>query len=578
MNASGRINYMHLFYSLAVTAVGIGMLINYFGDLDLDKSREFAVLILIGILVEWLAVKFPLGRLSGSFSLVLASLLMYNPGASAWIGSVAYFIGNGVSDRTNSVRTSVFNMTQQVVTLFVSVYLFRILWRREPGEILNSGVLSILQLASLIILFFVINHILVYIYTYPGRKGARMHSWRGTLKWDALSYFFSAPFGIVMAVLYQKTGIAAALLLFLPILTVQFILSLYVRSELVNKELRAVYEINRRLGSGEEFREIPGVVLREMRKAIPFHTGVIYLWSEDTRRFGACAAYGPYRRHLEKGFVNPGEGFWGWVVNNGEPEIVFDSKTDPRIKDEQGLSQVLRSLLVIPLVGEAGPLGLVVIGEKKAMAFSDQDLQASVSICGSVSAALSSRVLAERLERYGTRDPLTGLLNRNSFYRSGLQAFERESSAGEGSLALILIDLDILGHINEGWGHETGDKMLSEMAYILKSLDIPELKAGRYGDDELALVLPGFDEQKAERLAAQLKEGLSDYVFSKQYPLLRIKASFGISDWPVNGEDFGDLLKKAGEALRQAKKNGRDCICTASELKGRFSAKGSWIN
>ncbi len=579
MRATVRKGVLHNVYSLSVIAAGLILLIGLFGDLDLDRSKEFAALILLGILVEWLAVDFPLGRLSGSFSLVLASFLIYNLSASVWISSVAFFIGNGIANRGNSVRTSVFNMAQQVLTLYGSVYLTRLAWGREmTAQLLMSGHFSAyLQLINLILLYFVINHILVYLYTYPGREGARMHTWRDTLRWDALSYFFSTPFGVVMSILYQKTGIAAVLLLLAPVLAVQFILRLYVRAELVNKELRAVYEINRKLGSQAALDEIPGVLLKEMRRAITFHTGVVYLRQEGDRRFKSAAAYGPYREQLERDILLPGEGFLGWVISSGEPEIVFDARIDPRVKSDQGLIQVLRSLLAIPLVGEVGPLGLVVIGDKRAMAFSEQDLQAALSLCGTVTVAISNRVLARRMENWASRDAMTGLLNRKTFYHNCCRVFDRFLAAGEGKIALVLMDLDILGHINEGWGQEVGDRMVAELGRFLKSVDLPDSQAARYGDDEFALLLPGFDEQKALFLAHEIRGELADYSFSEDYPLLRIKVSVGIAVAPDDGEGFEQLLKAAARALERAKKNGRDRIVTAAEMKGRLSGRSGWI-
>ncbi len=579
VKVSVRKNYLHAAYSLSVIAAGLVVLISLFGDLDLDRSREFAVLIVLGILVEWLAVDFPLGRLSGGFSLVMASLLIYNLSASVWISSVAFFIGSGIAGRGNTLRTSIFNMSQQVVTLYGSVYLTTLVWGREISATLlvsaPSG--SFVQLFCMIALYFGINHLLVYLYAYPGREGARMHSWKDTLRWDALSYFFSTPFGIVMALLYHKTGLMAVLLLVVPVLAVQFILRLYVRSELVNRELRAVYEITRRLGSRAALDEIPGILLKEMRRAVTFHTGVVYLRRDEDRRFKSAAAYGPYREQLKRDCLIPGEGFLGWVVNNGDPEIVFDSKVDPRVKSDQGLPQVLRSLLAVPLVGETGVLGLVVVGEKRAMSFSEQDLEVAVSLCGTVTAALSNRILAGRMEDWASRDPLTGLLNRRTFYHNCCRVFERFPAAGGKKIALIMMDLDILGHINEGWGQETGDRMIAYLGRILKSVDMPESQVARYGDDEFALLLPGFDERKALLLAHEIRGELADCVFSEEYPLLRIKVSVGLAVAPEDGESFDKLLKAASRALDRAKRNGRDRIVTASDLKGPTAGRSGWI-
>ncbi|MFZ5652593.1 MAG: diguanylate cyclase domain-containing protein [Bacillota bacterium] len=578
MVVSDRRNYLHIAYTLGVTVLGLGLLLKLFRDLDLDRSAEFAAFIILGILVEWLAVNFPLGRLSGGFSLVLASLLVYNLSASAWISSVAFIIGNGIANRGNPVRTSVFNMSQHVLTLYGAVCLSRLLWGRDVSGLPLTGIDSgMFQLLTLIVLYMAINNIFVYLYTYPGRKGARMHSWWDTLRWDALSYFFSAPFGVAMALLYREIGMTSALLLFIPILTVQFILGLYIRTQVVNKELRAVYEIAKRLGSQADFSEIPGVLLMEMRRALPFHTGVVYLWSEDSRSFRAAAAYGPYRQHLEKGVIHAGDGFWGWVINNGDPEIVFDSKTDPRVKSEQGLAQVLRSLLVIPLVGEAGPLGLVVVGEKKTMAFSEHDLQVAVSLCGTLTEALTNRVLSEKMNNYRRRDPMTGLLNRNTFLRGGSRVFDALPRAGVEKIALVLLDMDILGRINEAWSQEAGDRMILELGNVLKSLDIPHMLAGRYGDDEFALLLPGYDEVKARELAAAIRSSLNDLRIADDYPLVGVKASAGIAVWPEDGESFDHLLKMAGMALKMAKKKGRDRTEAASGLDTRYAGKGGWI-
>lgn len=562
-------NYLHATYSLLVIVAGLFLLVVLFADLDLDKSREFAVLIMLGILIEWLAVDFPLGRLSGGFSLILASLLVYNLSASVWIGALAFFVGNGMAGRGNPMRTLLFNTSQQVLTMYGAVYLFKLIWGRE--------VTISVYLIALIGLYFIVNNLLVYIYAYPGRTVTRMHSWRDALRWDALSYFFSVPFGIVIAILYLKTGVSAALLLFIPLLTVQFILRLYVRSELVNKELRAVYEITRSLGSQSEFKKIPFILLKEMRKVVPFHTGVVYLWENKDRCFKAVSAFGPYSDQVGKESINAGEGFWGWAISNGEPEIIFNSRIDPRVKGEQGLSQVLRSFLIIPLIGEVGPLGLVVIGEKKAMAFSEEDLQAAVSLCATLTATLSNQLLAERVAKYRDWDAMTGLLNRKTFYLQAGDTFKDAVSSEGGKASLVLIDLDILGHINDGWGQKAGDKIIAEMGYILKSLDMPGVYAGRYGDDEFALILPGFDEQKTLKLVHKIRSGLADHVFSDEYPLLRIKASFGIAVGPEDGETFDYILKRAALALRQAKKNGRDRIVTDTELKGRHAGRSGWI-
>ncbi len=579
MRATARKNILHSIYSLVVTLIGLFLLAVLFEGLDLDKSTDFFVLIIIGILMESFAVDFPLGRLTGIFSLILSSLLIYNLNASVWISSVAFFISSSIISRENSIRTSAFNMSQQVITLYSAVTAAKYIWGFEltSAFLLSNPYSGALYLLFLIALYYIINHILVYFYTLPGREGLRMHSWKDTLRWDAFSYFFTTPFGIVMAILYHLIGLASMVLLVIPVLTVQLILRRYIRTELVNRELRSVYEINKALGVNRSVDEITYILLREMRRAISFHTGVVYLKDPEGKFFNCVCAVGPYKEQLEKDLIIPGEGFLGWVINNGDPEIIFDSRIDPRVKDEQGLPQVYRSLLVIPLVGEIGTLGLVVLGDKKKLSFTEQDLSVALSLCGRVTVSLVNEALYEKLEILKKRDPVTGLLNRRTIYLKGCQSFERLSELGETHIALALLDIDILGHINEGWGQHVGDAMITRLGHLLGSLERNNILIGRFADDEFAILLLGYDEDMALELLSKIKEDLADYQFSDEFPLLRIKFSIGLAVGPEDGTNFDQLLKSAANALAAAKKKGRDQIITATDLRTRWTGRSDWI-
>jgi diguanylate cyclase (GGDEF)-like protein len=382
---------------------------------------------------------------------------------------------------------------------------------------------------------------------------------------------------VVMAILYSLVGLGPMLLLVIPILAVQLILRRYIRTELVNRELRAVYEINKALGDNVSSREIPEILLREMQRAINFHTGIVYLRLPDGRHYSCAGVLGPYSEQLEKDIVTSGEGFLGWTVENGEPDIVFNSRIDPRVKGDQGLPQVFRSLLVVPLLSEMGPLGLVVIGEKKELCFSESDLAVAVSLSGRVTVSLINEIQQERLEILKKRDSATGLLNRKAFFALASQSFEKMADFEEQKIALALLDLDILGHINDGWGQEVGDAMVNRLGNYLGSLESDQIYVGRYGDDEFSILFLGQGEESALELLEKIREDFARYEFSEDYPLLRIKFSVGLAVAPEDGKDFEQLLKGAGKALAKTKKNGRDQILTMTELKGRLSGRSKWL-
>jgi len=95
----------------------------------------------------------------------------------------------------------------------------------------------------------------------------------------------------------------------------------------------------------------------------------------------------------------------------------------------------------------------------------------------------------------------------------------------EGNIALVLVDVDILGHINEGWGQEQGDSIITELGRVIRGLNISGMLASRYADDEFALLLPGFDEEKALNLAAEIRNELLD----RRLPPFKNKGKHGYS-------------------------------------------------
>jgi diguanylate cyclase (GGDEF)-like protein/putative nucleotidyltransferase with HDIG domain len=159
-------------------------------------------------------------------------------------------------------------------------------------------------------------------------------------------------------------------------------------------------------------------------------------------------------------------------------------------------------------------------------------------------------------------DPLTKLYNRRGF-RELLDLELERSRRGEGTMAVLVGDLDHFKEVNDRSGHHVGDAVLRMLATILsegkRQIDI----AGRVGGEEFALILPGTDRDGAfilaERLRADVQEAFSDAT-------VPVTISFGIATHPEHGETAAGLLRSADEALYAAKESGRNRTVIHSEL------------
>ncbi|HXZ97151.1 MAG TPA: diguanylate cyclase [Burkholderiales bacterium] len=161
-------------------------------------------------------------------------------------------------------------------------------------------------------------------------------------------------------------------------------------------------------------------------------------------------------------------------------------------------------------------------------------------------------------------DPLTGLFNRRYLSEFLLREWIR-ARRKESSIAIIMIDIDYFKQVNDTYGHEAGDVVLTEIAALLKSQIRGSDIACRFGGEEFALVLPDATLDGVQRRAEDIWEATGRLTpkFSSQQ-LGRITASFGVALSPEHAGDPESLLRAADQALYQAKAAGRDRVVISS--------------
>jgi len=103
-----------IIYTWLVIGLGVWLLYYTLPLLDLDLGRELLIMVAFGVLAEWLAVVFPQGQLSGGFAVILSTYLIFGPVPAAWVNALATVLGQGVANRGNPLRTTLFNAAQYV--------------------------------------------------------------------------------------------------------------------------------------------------------------------------------------------------------------------------------------------------------------------------------------------------------------------------------------------------------------------------------------------------------------------------------------------------------------------------------
>jgi len=167
--------------------------------------------------------------------------------------------------------------------------------------------------------------------------------------------------------------------------------------------------------------------------------------------------------------------------------------------------------------------------------------------------------LEERLERLATTDELTGLSNR----RDGVERLKSEierARRDDSTFSMILLDIDHFKAVNDRFGHDVGDRILTDVAELLKGRSRSTDTASRWGGEEFALVLPGTARDGAVRFAEELLKRMDGI----RTPDGRgISASFGVVDYRED-ESASELVKRADRMMYRAKHAGRGRVETES--------------
>ncbi len=166
--------------------------------------------------------------------------------------------------------------------------------------------------------------------------------------------------------------------------------------------------------------------------------------------------------------------------------------------------------------------------------------------------------LTSELKKFAETDTLTGVFNRRyllDFFKQEIAFAKRYNSI----LSILIIDIDFFKNINDNYGHDVGDEILKQVSNLFSS-NLREIDCfARYGGEEFVAILPQANSQEAWQVAERIRVIIANSNFNISQQDINITISIGISQYQNNDdESFEKILKRADQALYQAKSQGRN--------------------
>jgi diguanylate cyclase (GGDEF)-like protein len=316
-------------------------------------------------------------------------------------------------------------------------------------------------------------------------------------------------------------------------------------------ELETLNRTAHALGSSLQLHELIETLAKETTQAISGaeHLALTRVEGEAVIIDSFDRERGDFERHRAGR-----QGLSARVLEQREPLYVPDlRRSELGPKDQSGI----RSWLGVPIVIYDDAVGVLSVQSREKDAFSDDEKRLLEAIGAQAAVAIQNA----RLYELATVDGLTGLYTRRYFDSRLREELERCRRFGT-ACSLVLLDIDDFKQLNDTYGHPLGDRVLRELAQVvrraMRGVDI----AARYGGEEFAFILPRTSIVDAHQVAERIRQDVADArVTTGEGVILAATASLGVACFPESGaEDAAGMVHRADVALYRAKATGKNRV------------------
>lgn len=217
--------------------------------------------------------------------------------------------------------------------------------------------------------------------------------------------------------------------------------------------------------------------------------------------------------------------------------------------------------ICLPMQAQGETIGQIFIGARKSERHevTREELGTMRRIAEQISLALANLKLQRALKEQSIKDPLTKLYNRRYLEDTLPRELARAQRSGQ-PLTVLLMDIDHFKKVNDTYGHDAGDAVLSAFSKMLTTKVRKEDIACRWGGEEFLLILGAADAGLAQSRAQEICDTARGLKIAFQGKPIPITVSIGAAIFPSHGDASEELIRNADLSLYKAKQGGRDRV------------------
>ncbi len=285
--------------------------------------------------------------------------------------------------------------------------------------------------------------------------------------------------------------------------------------------------------------------------------------SSDKINSGLESGFNKQVQRIKVAMHDSNENLLSLVAQEGMPlhltkETIVNYKNAPIV-------QLLKNdeLVLIPLKAKDKINGIIVADNFITREpITKDDIRMLNMLANQAGLAIENSQLYEKTVMLANLDSLTELWN-HGYFQYLLNRELEKTRAIQRPLSLLMLDIDYFKIYNDALGHQSGDKILKELATLLKNQSRKMDFVCRYGGEEFGIILPQTDKKEALLIAERLRVDIEKHIFMHEeiLPNKKLTVSLGISSFPEDGLLPAELIAAADKFLYLAKNKGRNKIC-----------------
>lgn len=269
---------------------------------------------------------------------------------------------------------------------------------------------------------------------------------------------------------------------------------------------------------------------------------------------------------VETAKIKLGDGVAGKVALEKKLMVVADAKGDDRFLVSANSN--VANIICLPLLVEDKCIGVMNITNKvTGEEFSTEDIELLTMLAGQVAVTINNA----NLYNLAITDGLT-----QCFIKRYLDQLLRDelvrAKRYQRPLSVVMLDIDHFKMVNDKYGHQQGDIVLSEVGQIIRN-GIREMDSpARYGGEEFVILMPETEGAQTIAMTERLRQLIEAHQFTGlNGKPLKLTVSIGVATYPHNASDEEGLIRKADMALYKSKEEGRNRVTYSTDEPARGS-------